>query len=202
MRRHPDRRIMIASCSGDLAEEHSRWVRDAIETWGDELGIDVNPSSRAAMRFDIAGHQGGLVAAGIGGSLTGKGVTIAPVDDPVQDMASADSPSMRRKTGEWWPSVLQTRLEPDGAICVDRGKVAAAALVCAAVVADVILLRPASHTAPAAPTSDQIKASAQARLDHSLDAGRTARTNLRASVTWIKDLTRTRAESRAGDPGA
>lgn len=33
-------------------------------------------------------------------------------------MASADSPSMRRSTWEWWQSVLQTRLEPDGAICV------------------------------------------------------------------------------------
>lgn len=118
LRQHPDRRIMIASYSGDLAEEHSRWIRDAIETWGDDLGIHLNPSSRAAMRFDIQGHQGGLVAAGIGGSLTGKGATIALVDDPVQDMASADSPSMRRKTWEWWQSVLQTRLEPDGAICV------------------------------------------------------------------------------------
>ncbi|MFF1844520.1 terminase large subunit domain-containing protein [Streptomyces sp. NPDC058217] len=118
LRQHPDRRIMIASYSGDLAEEHSRWIRDAIETWGDELGISLNPCSRAAMRFDIAGHQGGRVAAGIGGSLTGKGATIALVDDPVQDMASAGSPSMRRKTWEWWQSVLQTRLEPDGAICV------------------------------------------------------------------------------------
>ncbi len=118
LRQHPDRRVMIASYSGDLAEEHSRWIRDAIEAWGDDLGIHLNPSSRAAMRFDIAGHQGGLVAAGIGGSLTGKGATIALVDDPVQDMASADSPAMRRKTWEWWQSVLQTRLEPDGAICV------------------------------------------------------------------------------------
>ncbi|MFB7571811.1 MULTISPECIES: terminase large subunit domain-containing protein [unclassified Streptomyces] len=118
LRQHPDRRVMIASYSGELAEEHSRWVRDAIEAWGDELGIHLNPSSRAAMRFDIAGHQGGLVAAGIGGTLTGRGATVALVDDPVQDMASADSPSIRRKTWEWWQSVLQTRLEPDGAICV------------------------------------------------------------------------------------
>ncbi|MFJ1529758.1 hypothetical protein ACIOFV_15245 [Streptomyces mirabilis] len=61
-----------------------------------------------------------------------------------------------------------------------RGKVAAAALVCTAVVAGVILLWPASHGAPAAPTSDQIKASAQARLDGSLKAGRAARANLQA----------------------
>jgi uncharacterized protein YkwD len=44
----------------------------------------------------------------------------------------------------------------------------------------VILLWPASHSGPAAPTSEQIKASAQARLDASLNAGRAARENIRA----------------------
>ncbi|WP_181446657.1 hypothetical protein [Streptomyces sp. NTH33] len=38
-----------------------------------------------------------------------------------------------------------------------------------------ILLWPAPDTAPTAPTSDQIKASARARLDASLKEGRTTR---------------------------
>ncbi|MEU6010861.1 hypothetical protein [Streptomyces sp. NPDC047453] len=69
-----------------------------------------------------------------------------------------------------------------------RGKVAAAALVCAAVVVGVILLRPTSDTAPTAPTSDQIKASAQARLDASLQEVRT---------TWpvIEDDGKTRSDA-------
>ncbi|MGW1622278.1 hypothetical protein [Streptomyces sp. NPDC002172] len=57
-----------------------------------------------------------------------------------------------------------------------RGKATAAA-----VTAGVILLLSGCSSAPAAPTSDQIKASAQARLDASEDAGRTARENLRAT---------------------
>ncbi|MQY11434.1 hypothetical protein SRB5_15520 [Streptomyces sp. RB5] len=118
LRKYPDRRVMIASYTASLADEHGRWIRDAIETWGDQLGIRLRPGSKAANRFDLAGHDGGLAAAGIGGSLTGKGATIALVDDPVKDMADADSPTMRRKTWEWWQSVLQTRMEPDGAICV------------------------------------------------------------------------------------
>ncbi|MFH8772058.1 hypothetical protein [Streptomyces sp. NPDC017958] len=61
-----------------------------------------------------------------------------------------------------------------------RGKVAVAAVVCVAVVAGVILLWPGSKSAPAAPTSDQIKASAQARLDSSQKAGREARANIQA----------------------
>ncbi|GAA1353700.1 terminase large subunit domain-containing protein [Streptomyces beijiangensis] len=118
LRKYPDRRVMIASYSADLADEHGRWIRDAIDTWGDLLGIQLNRGSKAANRFDIAGHEGGLVAAGIGGGLTGKGATIAIVDDPVKDMADADSPTMRKRAWDWWQSVLQTRLEPDGAICV------------------------------------------------------------------------------------
>ncbi|MFF3378172.1 hypothetical protein ACFYXF_35115 [Streptomyces sp. NPDC002680] len=61
-----------------------------------------------------------------------------------------------------------------------RGKVAVAAVICAAVVASVILLWPASPSAPVEPTSEQIKASAQARLDASLKAGRTTRESIQA----------------------
>lgn len=118
LRKYPDRRVMIASYTASLADEHGRWIRDAIDAWGDALGIHLRPGSKAAHRFDLLGHEGGLAASGIGGSLTGKGATIALVDDPVKDMADADSPTMRRKTWEWWQSVLQTRMEPDGAICV------------------------------------------------------------------------------------
>jgi hypothetical protein len=118
LRKFPDRRVIIGSYTASLADEHGRWIRDAIETWSDQLGIRLRPGSKAANRFDLAGHEGGLAASGIGGSLTGKGATIALVDDPVKDMADADSPTMRRKTWEWWQSVLQTRMEPDGAICV------------------------------------------------------------------------------------
>ncbi|MEU4094459.1 hypothetical protein [Streptomyces sp. NPDC026673] len=56
-----------------------------------------------------------------------------------------------------------------------RGKVAAAT-----VVAGVVLLLPGCSSTPAAPTSDQIKASAQARLDASVEDGRYWRANLRA----------------------
>ncbi|MEU6318156.1 hypothetical protein [Streptomyces sp. NPDC047009] len=68
-----------------------------------------------------------------------------------------------------------------------RGKVAAAALACAAVVAGVILLWPDSSQAPAAPTSEQVKASAQAREVASVEARRIARENLRATAKSLDD---------------
>lgn len=118
LRRNPGHRMMIASYSADLADDHGRWIRDAINTWGDDLGIQLKPGSQAANRFDIVGGEGGLLAAGIGGGLTGRGAHIAIVDDPVKDMADADSPTMRKRAWDWWTSVLQTRLEPVGAICL------------------------------------------------------------------------------------
>lgn len=33
-------------------------------------------------------------------------------------MADTDSPTMRRRAWDWWTSVIQTRLEPTGAICL------------------------------------------------------------------------------------
>ncbi|MFE3992289.1 terminase large subunit domain-containing protein [Streptomyces goshikiensis] len=118
LRRNPGHRMMIASYSSDLADDHGRWIRDAILTWGEDLGIHLKPGSQAANRFDIVGGEGGLLAAGIGGGLTGRGAHIAIVDDPVKDMADADSPTMRKRAWDWWTSVLQTRIEPNGAICV------------------------------------------------------------------------------------
>lgn len=116
--RRPDHRVMIASYSSDLADDHGRWIRDAITEWGEQLGITLHPGSKAAHRFDIAGKEGGLFAAGVGGGLTGKGANLAIVDDPIKDDAEAQSPTQRRKLWEWWQAVLLTRVEPGGSVIV------------------------------------------------------------------------------------
>ncbi|MFE9491389.1 terminase large subunit domain-containing protein [Streptomyces sp. NPDC006641] len=122
--RHPDHRVMIASYSADLADDHGRWIRDAINTYGPHLGLTLHAGSKAANRFDLAdpdtGHryEGGLVTAGVGGGLTGKGAHLAIVDDPIKDAADAESPTMRRRLWDWWTSVLNTRIEPGGSILV------------------------------------------------------------------------------------
>lgn len=122
--RHPDHRVMIASYGADLAEEHSRWIRDAIKAYGPRIGLALHAGSQAAARFDLADPvsgdrlRGGLVAAGVGGGLTGKGAHLAIVDDPIKDAADAESPTLRRRLWSWWTSVINTRLEPNGSILV------------------------------------------------------------------------------------
>ncbi|MFD7639521.1 terminase large subunit domain-containing protein [Kitasatospora sp. NPDC059795] len=114
----PDHRVMIASYSSDLADDHGRWIRDAITEWGEQFGLRLHPGSKAANRFDVLGREGGLFAAGVGGGLTGKGANLAIIDDPIKDAADAQSPTMRRRLWEWWQAVLLTRVEPGGSVIV------------------------------------------------------------------------------------
>lgn len=116
--RHPDHRIMIASYAAKLAEGHGRWLRNAIDEYGPQLGISLQYGSRAANRFDIHGSPGGLVTAGVGGGLTGMGANVAVVDDPLKDAQEADSPTKLARLWDWWQQVLNTRMEPDGSIVV------------------------------------------------------------------------------------
>ncbi|MFJ2738501.1 terminase large subunit domain-containing protein [Streptomyces sp. NPDC087440] len=116
LRRRPEHRVMIASYSSDLADDHGRWIRDAILNYSPQLGISLRPGSSAANRFDLAGTEGGAVMAGVGGGLTGKGAHLAVVDDPIKDAAEASSPTMRKRLWEWWQAVLLTRIEPGGSV--------------------------------------------------------------------------------------
>lgn len=118
LRRRPEHRVMLASYSSDLADDHGRWIRDAILTYGPQLGIGLRGGSTAANRFDLTGTEGGLVAAGVGGGLTGKGAHLAVVDDPIKDAAEATSPTMRKRLWDWWQAVLLTRIEPGGSVIV------------------------------------------------------------------------------------
>ncbi|MDX2999344.1 terminase family protein [Streptomyces scabiei] len=116
--RHPDHRVMIASYAAKLAEGHGRWIRDAIRAHGPEIGIQLRYGSQAANRFDLEDTAGGLVTAGVGGSLTGMGANVAIVDDPLKDAKEADSPVKLANLWDWWQQVVNTRMEPNGSIIV------------------------------------------------------------------------------------
>lgn len=116
--KHPDHRVMIASYAAKLAEGHGRWIRDSIRAHGDQIGIQLRYGSQAANRFDLDGTEGGLVTAGVGGSLTGMGANVAIVDDPLKDAKDADSPVKLATLWDWWQQVINTRMEPNGSIVV------------------------------------------------------------------------------------
>ncbi len=61
---------------------------------------------------------GGLLANGIGGPLTGHGVNVLIIDDPIKNREEAESQLIRDKQWGWFEDVAETRIEPGGSIII------------------------------------------------------------------------------------
>ena len=116
--RNPNDEIILASYSIDLSRGFSRIARDTLIEHQDVFGVEIDRNNQSAESWTIAGHRGGVTAAGVGGPITGRGAKIAIVDDPVKNSEEANSEVMRDKIWEWYQSTLYTRLTPDGRIII------------------------------------------------------------------------------------
>lgn len=109
---NPDMRIAIASYEHGVARRWGRAIRDDIIVHGSDLGLSVRDDLSAQHEWQLAGHEGGVYAAGIGGALTGRPVDLMIIDDPIKDRVQADSPTYRERAWDWWTDVAATRLAP------------------------------------------------------------------------------------------
>lgn len=119
--RNPDKRIILASYGASLAQYFGGEIRNLVaSTAYQELfpNIELRQDSKAKAEFYIANHRGGLVAAGVGGALTGRPADVAIIDDPIKDEATARSPRYRENLIMWYKTVLYTRLSPDAVVIV------------------------------------------------------------------------------------
>ncbi|MEV5819286.1 phage terminase large subunit [Micromonospora haikouensis] len=112
-----DLRVLIVSYSDEMARRWGGEIKDALERWsGDEgtvdLGLRLRKDSRAAGRWNIAGHRGSVYCAGVNGSITGKPGDVILVDDPLRNMADAQSEKIRDKAMSTYQSVLVPRMGP------------------------------------------------------------------------------------------
>jgi hypothetical protein len=124
--RNPNLRIILTSYGADLATKHSREVRDLISSeryqavFGTlssrEEPVLLDADSRSAASWDLSGHNGGMIAAGVGGAITGFGANLFIVDDPMKSRDEASSAARRELVYEWYRSTAYTRLEDNGAI--------------------------------------------------------------------------------------
>jgi hypothetical protein len=114
---YPDRRVILTSYEADFAASWGRKARGELEEWGPKVfGVTVNPRSKAANRWELLGHHGGMVTAGVGGPITGRGANVLVIDDPVKNALEASSPLTQVRNWEWYQGVARTRLEPGGSI--------------------------------------------------------------------------------------
>lgn len=114
---HPDNRVILCSYEAEFAASWGYKVRALLRATGKEFfGVEIAPDSSARNRWDIKNRDGGMITAGVGGPITGKGGHLLLVDDPVKNAEEANSKTYRDKTAEWFNSTAYTRLEPDGAV--------------------------------------------------------------------------------------
>jgi hypothetical protein len=126
--RSPDLRIILTSYNADLASKHSKAVRDLIQSneYSQVFGalastnepVDLDPESKASASWDIADRNGGMLATGVGGGITGFGANLFIIDDPVKGRKEAGSETIREDSYEWYKATAYTRLEVHGAIIV------------------------------------------------------------------------------------
>jgi predicted phage terminase large subunit-like protein len=114
----PERRVILASYEADFAATWGAKTRGLLEEHGPALyRIGVDERSRSASRWDIERRAGGMVTAGVGGPITGRGAHLLVIDDPIKNAEQAHSPTIRDKQWDWWLSTARSRLEP-GAVVV------------------------------------------------------------------------------------
>lgn len=113
----PKKRVILASYGADFAAEWGRKARAIVEEHGPSLyGVSMDRRSSKADRWDLAGLPGGMVTAGVGGGITGRGASLFIIDDPVKNAEEANSPAYQEMTWNWYTSTARTRMAPDGAI--------------------------------------------------------------------------------------
>lgn len=122
--RNPDKRIIHSSYSASLSNTFSRRVRNIVEELKHYFifRLKTAEDSRAVDKWDIRGHKGGLIASGVGGSITGYGADLFIIDDPVKNREEAESEVYREKTWEWYRNVVRTRLEPNASIILTMAR--------------------------------------------------------------------------------
>jgi Uncharacterized protein conserved in bacteria len=128
MGKNPDLRVILTSYNADLASKHSKAVRDLVqsEEYSQVFGalastnepVLLDPDSKASASWEIADRNGGMLAAGVGGGITGFGANLFIIDDPVKGRKEASSETLREDSYEWYQSTAYTRVEDHGAIIV------------------------------------------------------------------------------------
>lgn len=119
--RNPDKRLIYATYGASLSQSKSRMCRNVMNTDRyAEIFPDVKLSqeSRSVGEWIIAEHDGGFLALGVGGGITGHGTHGLIIDDPVKNIEEAESAVYREKVWEWYNSTARTRLEPGAFVLV------------------------------------------------------------------------------------
>lgn len=113
--KNPDKRVIAAAYSDGLAKKFGRLNRNKFNEFASELfDVQLSEANSAVKDWGIENKPGGMIATGIGGSITGQGADLMIIDDPIKNMKEASSQTIRDNIWDEWEATLSTRLH-DGA---------------------------------------------------------------------------------------
>ena len=122
--RHPDKKVVLASYSQDMASEQSRNSKSVFYSKEyANIFPNITPSINSK-EYKTSDKQwetvnrGSYFAVGVGGGLTGRGFDIGIIDDYVKDRADINSEGNREKILDWYKSTFYTRQSPNAAIII------------------------------------------------------------------------------------
>ena len=116
--KNPKLKIIQATHTTELAVRFGRKAKHLIdsEEYQKIFQTKLREDSKAAGRWET--NEGGeYFAAGVGGSITGRGADLLIIDDPHSEQDALNANALER-TWEWYTSGPRQRLQPGGVIVV------------------------------------------------------------------------------------
>lgn len=118
---NPDCRIVFATYNDKFAKKFNRHIQRNIDN---EIYKNIFPNTklfgkesrdegnyvRNANEFEIVGHRGSLLVAGVGAGITGNPADYIFIDDYIKDAQQAYSDVFHEAAWEWYTNVLETRI--------------------------------------------------------------------------------------------
>lgn len=122
--------IILTSYGASLACIKSREARNVVESTEYQHlfpRVRTDPTSRAGDYWKIQTmrpggnsqwrvRRGSVLAAGVGGPITGHGAALGIIDDPISNWREAQSPTVRESIWQWWRSTFRPRIRESGHI--------------------------------------------------------------------------------------
>jgi len=124
---HPHHEFINTSYAQSLQMDFSRKIQELIRTPDYHLlfgNLGVTKKNEAVERWSLFDYDkekrtgGGVLAAGVGGPITGRGAHIFLIDDPVKNRDEAESQTIRETAKSWYSSTAYTRLAPGAGILI------------------------------------------------------------------------------------
>ncbi len=117
--RNPERRVIEVSYGSELAQRFGLANRRKIDEFGEEIfNIKVSSENASKTNWGIENYSGGMISAGIGGSITGQGADLLVIDDPIKNRQEAESETYRDRIWHEWQDTLSSRLHPGGRVII------------------------------------------------------------------------------------